>query len=112
MDTEPRQQQKWILISLFILSLGFTPNSYSIGATEQGVLYGIVGTVVLQKVFAEDRDSEEYFPQNPNGDFPPFRCSGGSVECSFQRGVWEKQYEEWLKAKDDAYRCGRYGECD
>ena len=112
MDTESRQQQKWFLISLFTLSLGFSNNSHSIGATEQGVLYGIVGTVVLQKVFAEDKDSEEYFPQNPNGDFPPFRCSGGSVECSYQRGVWEKQREEWLKAKDVAYRCGRYGECD
>ena len=24
----------------------------------------------------------------------------------------EKQREEWLKAKDTAYRCGRYGKCE
>ena len=83
--------------------------SKAIGSTEAGVLYGIFGTVILQEVFNKEDDSQ-YYPENPNGDFPPFRCSGDSVTCSYQRGKWERERIEWQKAKDQAYQCGRYPE--
>lgn len=103
---------RWVVMVLVVTLLTlYSQKSFSIGKTEKGVLYGMVGTVVLQKVF-EKEDSGIYFPQSSDGEFPPFRCSGDSVKCSFQRGVWERQREEWLKMKDRSYRCGRYGECD
>ena len=88
-----------------VLVVGSSP-SKAIGSTEAGVLYGIFGTVILQEVF--NKEDGQYYPENPNGDFPPFRCSGDSVTCSYQRGKWEREREEWMKAKDRAYQCGRY----
>ena len=76
--------------------------------TEQGILWGVLGTVTLGHIFKED--NSQYYPQNPNGDFPPFRCSGDSVTCAYERGKWEREREEWMKAKDMAYQCGRYPE--
>lgn len=91
-----------------VLILG-SNQSKAIGSTEAGVLYGIFGTLILQKV-ANKEDDSQYYPENPNGDFPPFRCSGDSVTCSYQRGKWERERIEWQKAKDQAYQCGRYPE--
>ena len=91
-----------------VLILG-SNQSKAIGSTEAGVLYGIFGTLILQKV-ANKEDDSQYYPENPNGDFPPFRCSGDSVTCSYQRGRWERERIEWQKAKDQAYQCGRYPE--
>jgi len=101
-----------LLTSLVCVTcIGLPVESKAIGSTEAGVLYGVFGTLVFQQITKNPKQSE-YYPHNPTGEFPPFRCSGNSVECSFQRGVWEKQREEWLKAKDTAYRCGRYGKCE
>ena len=91
-----------------VLILG-SNQSKAIGSTEAGVLYGIFGTLILQKV-ANKEDDSQYYPENPNGDFPPFRCSGDSVTCSYQRGKWERERIEWQKAKDQAYQCGRHPE--
>ena len=91
-----------------VLIFGSSP-SKAIGTTEAGILYGIFGTVILQEVFNKE-DGGQYYPENPNGDFPPFRCSGDSVTCSYQRGKWERERIEWQKAKDQAYQCGRYPE--
>jgi hypothetical protein len=90
-----------------VLIFGSNP-SKAIGTTEAGILYGIFGTVILQEVF--NKEDGQYYPENPNGDFPPFRCSGDSVTCSYQRGKWERERIEWQKAKDQAYNCGRYPE--
>ncbi len=99
---------KTFIISLVaVLSLG-SMQAKAIGNTEAGVLYGIFGTVILQEVL--NKEDGQYYPQNPNGDFPPFRCSGDSVTCSYQRGKWERERIEWQKAKDQAYECGRYPE--
>ena len=85
--------------------------SYSVGATEQGVLYGVFGTLFLQHINKATKEPE-YNPTNTTAEYPPFRCNGDTVECSYQRGKWEREREEWLKEKDAAYRCGRYGECN
>ncbi len=91
-----------------ILILTWSSKSQAIGDTEQGVLWGILGTAVLSKVFQPREDPNQYYPHNPAGEFPPFRCSGDSVTCAYERGKWEREYENWLKAKDHAYQCGRY----
>ena len=62
------------------------------------------------EVFQGDEDNSQYYPTNPTGEFPPFRCSGNSVTCAYERGKWEREHEEWMKAKDRAYQCGRYPE--
>ena len=98
-----------VLAAVAAVFLFGSNQSKAIGSTEAGVLYGIFGTVILQEVFNKEDDSQ-YYPQNPNGDFPPFRCSGDSVTCSYQRGKWEREREEWMIQKDRAYQCGRYPE--
>ena len=85
--------------------------SHSIGATEAGVLYGVFGTLVLQKI-QNNSHPPEYNPNDSTSEYPPFRCNGDTVECSYQRGKWEREREEWLKAKDAAYQCGKFGKCD
>ena len=98
-----------VLAAVAAVFLFGSNQSKAIGSTEAGVLYGIFGTVILQEVFNKEDDSQ-YYPQNPNGDFPPFRCSGDSVTCSYERGKWEREREEWMIQKDRAYQCGRYPE--
>ena len=92
-----------------MLILTWSSKSQAIGDTEAGILWGIFGTAVLSEVFSKDEESQ-YYPHNPNGDYPPFRCSSDSVTCAYERGKWERGHEEWLKAKDRAYQCGRYPE--
>ena len=75
------------------------------------MLYGVFGTLFLQHLNEDDKEPQ-FDPNRTTSEFPPFRCSGDTVECSYQLGKWERDREEWLKAKDVAYRCGRYGECD
>ena len=68
-----------------VTSIGLPVESKAIGSTEAGVLYGVFGTLVFQQISKNPKQSE-YYPQ--------------------------KQREEWLEAKDSAYRCGRYGKCE
>ena len=96
-----------VLATIVVITmLAWSSKSSAVGDTEQGVLWGIFGTVLLGEVFKDDES--EYYPHNPTGEFPPFRCSGDSVTCSYERGKWEREREEWMKAKDRAYQCGRY----
>lgn len=96
------------VVVLGIALLAWSSKSSALGDTEEGILYGIIGTIGLQKVL-EPKDSE-YYPTNPTGEFRPFRCSGDSVTCAYERGKWERERIEWQKAKDQAYECGRYPE--
>lgn len=91
-----------------VLTFG-SAQSKAWGPTEQGILWGILGTVTAGHIFNKSNDGK-YYPENPNGDFPPFRCSGDSVQCAYERGKWERERIEWQKAKDLAYECGRYPE--
>lgn len=100
---------KSITLAVVAAILMFESNpSKALGSTETGLLYGVVGTVILQDLLR--KEDVQYYPSNPEGDFPPFRCSGDSVSCSYQRGKWERERIEWQKAKDQAYQCGRYPE--
>ena len=99
----------YVVVTTYLFT--FSLPSYSIGSTEQGVLYGVFGTLFLQHL-NKNTKQPQYNPNNTTSEFPPFRCNGDTVECSYQLGKWERDREDWLKAKDVAYRCGRYGECD
>ena len=100
---------KTIVVATFaaVLLLG-SNDSKAWGPTEQGIVWGILGTITASELLK--KNDSQYYPQNPNGDFPPFRCSGDSVTCAYERGKWEREREEWMKAKDMAYQCGRYPE--
>lgn len=97
------------VIVLGIALLSWSNKSSALGDTEEGILWGVLGTVTLGKILNNQSDSQ-YYPSNPTGEFPPFRCSGDSVTCSYERGKWEREREEWLIQKDRAYQCGRYPE--
>lgn len=95
---------------IIALSLVASTNAFAIGKTEKGVLIGVGSTILLGSLL-ENRDHDsQYYPSNPSGDFPPFRCTKDTIECAYQRGKWEREREEWLAAKDRAYICGRYPE--
>jgi hypothetical protein len=100
--------KKLLLVAMVTTLVFGSAQSKAWGPTEQGILMGVLGTITLGAIGRHHED--QYYPENPNGDFPPFRCSGGSVDCSYQRGVWERERIEWQKAKDRAYECGRYPE--
>ena len=95
---------KLIAIALLV----FSTNAYSLGQTEEGILYGIG----IYKVFDIINDRREWEPGQTYGsssEFPPFRCRGDSVKCAYERGVYERELEEWRDRKNKAYECGRYG---
>ena len=93
----------------FILALMLvSTQAHAIGDREQGILYG----VGLSWLWSEIRKEPQWTPgtvYSAESEFPPFRCSGDSVKCSYERGVYERERAEWMDRKNKAYECGRYG---
>ena len=93
------------IVLLFFL---WSSKAEAIGDTERGILYGLG----IYKIYDVITEQEEWKPGNTYGhsdEFPPFRCRGDSIKCAYERGVYEREREEWQDAKDKAYECGRYG---
>ena len=95
----------------FVLVLGLltaSTKAQALGDTEEGILYGIGIYKIFDIVTAED-------PWEPNqtreygNSFPPFSCRGSGIDCAYQKGVYEREREEWEDAREKAYECGRYG---
>ena len=118
---------KYLIAAALAVSLLSASNANALGNREEGVLIGLGSAILLGNVYrnSEARQTGSYgdygyggygddWPKvyGPRGGstFPPFRCRGNSVDCAYQRGVWEREREIWLQAKDDAYMCGRYPE--
>ena len=103
------------LISSLVVSIFFSTHVSALGKREEGVLIGI-GSAILVGSVMRDRDYSGgdygYGRYGNRDEFPPFRCRSNSVQCAYKRGAWEREREIWLQEKDQAYRCGRYGECD
>ena len=83
-------------------------NAAALGDTEEGILWGLgiykVWDIVTEEPEWEPNSSYEY------GDsFPPFKCRGDSIKCAYERGLYEKEREEWEDKKQKAYECGRSG---
>ena len=95
-------------------------NANALGKREEGVLIGIGSAILINSVMRdrEHIDVSDY-GYDPHGryrwsrvnEFPAFRCRDNSIQCAYERGVWERERAIWKQEKDHAYRCGRYGEC-
>lgn len=110
---------KYLIAAALAVSLLSASNANALGKREEGVLIGLGSAILLGSVYrnGEARRTGGYgYPTYGRGygygqtDFPPFRCHGNSVDCAYQRGVWEREREIWLQEKEDAYLCGRYPE--
>ena len=93
------------IVVLFILWSG---KANALGQTEEGILYGI-GLYKIFDIITEEEPWEPGQTYGSSSEFPPFRCRGDSVKCSYERGVYEREREEWEDRKQKAYECGRYG---
>ena len=109
---ELNAQRAWFIVVLVawigMLSLLHSNDANAIGDTERGILYGLG----IYKIYDVITDQKEWEPGQTYGhsdQFPPFRCRGDSIKCSYERGVYEREREEWQDAKNKAYECGRYG---
>jgi hypothetical protein len=98
------------LLTLLILHAS---KANALGQTEEGILYGI-GIYKIFDIITEEEPWEPGQTSSGYGDqFPPFRCKGSGIDCAYQRGVYEREKEEWEDAREKAYECGRYGRnCD
>ena len=104
---------KYLIAAALAVSLLSASNANALGKREEGVLIGLGSAILLNSVYrnGEARRTGGYGDYGySKTDFPPFRCSGDSVECAYQRGRWEREREIWLQEKEDAYLCGRYPE--
>ena len=95
---------KVIAIALLLTST----QAVALGDTEEGILYGL-GLYKLYDIITEQPDWEPGQTYGSSSEFPPFRCRGNSIKCSYERGVYEREREEWEDAKQKAYECGRTG---
>ena len=64
------------------------------GDTEEGILYGL-GIYKIYDIITEEEPWEPGQTYGTTSEFPPFRCRGDSVKCAYQRGVYEREREEW-----------------
>ena len=99
----------WFVIFLFIFS---SFPAAALGKREEGVLLGIGGLLLLDAVTENNRTGVYRGEAVPTNRFPRFRCSGDAITCSYAKGVYDREKEEWYNEQYRAYRCGRYGECD
>ena len=87
---------------------GYSAQTQALGDTEEGILWGLG----IYKVWDVITDEEPWEPNQSYGyesGFPPFRCSGDSIKCAYERGAYEREREEWEDKKTKAYECGRTG---
>ena len=100
---------KTILLALtFIALMVPAPKSIALGQTEEGILYGL-GIYKIFDIVTEEDPWEPGQSREYGNDFPPFSCKGSGIDCAYQRGVYEREREEWEDAREKAYECGRYG---
>jgi hypothetical protein len=97
-----------MLAFVVVLSILYSSKASALGQTEEGILWGL-GIYKVYDVLTEDEPWEPGQSSNGYGDqFPPFRCQGSGIECAYQKGVYEREREEWEDAREKAYECGRY----
>jgi hypothetical protein len=98
----------------FLVTLGIlhAQDAKALGQTEEGILYGL-GIYKIYDVITEEDPWEPGQSREYGDQFPPFSCRGSGIECAYQKGVYEREKEEWEDAREKAYECGRYGRnCD
>jgi hypothetical protein len=93
------------IVTLLILH---TSKANALGQTEEGILYGL-GIYKIYDIINEEDPWEPGQSRSYGDQFPRFSCRGDGIECAYQRGVYEREKEEWEDAREKAYECGRYG---
>ena len=97
---------------MLVLFLLHSSKANALGQTEEGILYGI-GIYKIFDIMTEEEPWEPGQDRSYGSEFPRFSCRGDGVECAYQRGVYEREKEEWEDRREKAYECGRYGRnCD
>jgi len=91
-----------------IATLLFSTNVYALGQTEEGILYGL-GIYKIWDVITEEEEWKSGQVYRQDQGFPSFRCRGDSIKCAYERGLYEREREEWEDKKTKAYECGRTG---
>ena len=94
--------------AIAIALLVFSTNAYSLGQTEEGILYGL-GIYKVWDVITQEEEWKSGQVYGQDQGFPPFRCRGDSIKCAYERGVYEREREAWEDQKTKAYECGRTG---
>ena len=117
--SERRVHMKSLIMAVLAATLVST-NVNALGKREEGVLIGIGSAILINSVMRdrEHNDVGNYgydhhyrYRWSRGNELPAFRCRDTSVQCAYERGVWEREKAIWMQEKDRAYRCGRYGEC-
>ena len=85
-----------------------SPEARALGQTEEGILYGI-GIYKIFDIITEEEPWEPGQNRSVGSEFPRFSCKGSGIDCAYQKGVYEREREEWEDAREKAYECGRYG---
>lgn len=110
---------KSLILAVLAATLVST-NVYALGKREEGVLIGIGSAILINSVMRDRQhnDASDYGNDHHDryrwsrvAEFPAFRCRDNSVQCAYERGVWERERAIWIREMDRAYGCGRYGEC-
>ena len=73
----------------------------------------LINSVIRDRDYSGEHryDHQSQFGWSRGKELPAFQCRDNSVQCAYERGVWERERAIWMQRKDRAYRCGRYGEC-
>lgn len=83
------------------------------GSTEQDVLKGIVGGLIVKEVYEIHKDRRRGYPVYSSvyhGSESQFYCQDeDEVVCAYKRGQWERQQQEHAERVRRAYECGRSG---
>ena len=94
----------------FLVTLGIlhAQKANALGDTEEGILWGL-GIYKIYDVITQDEPWEPNQTREYGNEFPPFSCRGSGIDCAYQRGVYEREREEWEDKREKAYECGRHG---
>ena len=93
---------------LLVMTILHSSKANALGQTEEGILYGI-GIYKIFDIITEDDPWQPGQDRSYGGEFPRFSCKGDGIDCAYQRGVYEREREEWEDRREKAYECGRYG---
>ena len=101
-DKKTKQFQRWFIFwfVLFLFIFSSLPAA-ALGKREEGVLLGIGGLLLLDAVTENNRTGVYRGETVPTERFPRFRCSGDAITCSYAKGVYDREKEEWY---DEQYR--------
>ena len=108
------------LTAVLLAATLVSTNVNALGKREEGILIGIGSAILINSVMlgrehghASDYryDHHDQHRWSRGNEFPVFRCRDNSVQCAYERGVWEREKAIWVQERNRAYRCGRHREC-